>query len=95
MKLIHFPEETVVIAANQPPYHAMPAHRHLDSTSGRITICWQLTWHERLRLLRRGRIWHQILTFNQAVQPQKLLFAKPQMPMSVRQAACRAGLMKD
>jgi len=38
-----------------------------------------LTWRERLRLLWSGRIWHQILTFNQLVQPQQLSAWKPDM----------------
>ena len=78
MKLVEFPEQTVVIAKDQPPYKPLPAHRFNDD-SGRIACCWELNWHERLTVLFRGRIWHQVLTFNQPLQPQLLSVKKPEM----------------
>jgi hypothetical protein len=79
MKLIEFPEQTVVIAKDQPEYLPLPAHRFKDDPQGRIACCWQLTWAERFKVLFRGRLWHQILTFDKPLQPQLLSVEKPEM----------------
>jgi hypothetical protein len=80
MQLINFPEQTAVIAKDQPEYKPLPAHQFADCPwQGRIACCWQLTWRERITVLFRGVIWHQILTFNQPLQPQLLSTEKPDM----------------
>jgi hypothetical protein len=85
MKLIEFPEQTVVIAKDQPEYYGMPAHCfRANPEEGRIACCWRLSWWERLTLLATGRIWHQILTFNHPLQPQLLTVEKPDMPMPLK-----------
>lgn len=76
MKLIEFPEQTVVIAKDQPQYRPLPAYQFGDA-EGRIACCWSLSWKERLHLLLTGRLWHQILTFNQPLQPQLLTVERP------------------
>lgn len=78
MKLIEFPEQTTMIAKNQPQYRPLPAHRFGD-TDGRIAFCWSMSWRERLRVLLTGRIWHQVLTFDHPLQPQLLTVEKPDM----------------
>ena len=81
MELIPFPEQTLVIAKDQPEYTPMPAHRLVDDPEGRVTCCWRLSWRERLQVLVSGRIWHQILTFNRGgLQPQLLVVDKPELP---------------
>jgi hypothetical protein len=80
MKLIEFPEQTVIIAKEQPQYKPLPAHFFKDSPEGKIACCWELGFKERFKLLFTGKIWHQILTFNRALQPQLLSVDKPQMP---------------
>ena len=79
MNLIEFPEQTVVIAKDQPQYLPLPAYRWPNDPEGRIACCWQLTWRERFLVLIRGRLWHQVLTFNSALQPQLLTVEKPKM----------------
>lgn len=81
MKLIEFPEQTVVIAKDQPQYLPLPAYRFNDP-EGRICCCWSLTWRDRLRVLFTGRIWHQVLTFNAPLQPQLLTVEKPMMEVA-------------
>lgn len=78
MHLIEFPEQTVVIAKDQPEYRPLPAHRFGDA-QGRIACCWRLGFWERVRVLFTGVIWHEILTFNQPLQPQLLSVEKPPM----------------
>ena len=77
MNLIDFPQRTVIIAENQPEYIPMPAWRDPQDPAGRIICCWQLTWRERLKLLFTGKIWHHILTFRGALQPQLLELRDP------------------
>lgn len=79
MKLIEFPEQTVVIAKNQPNYMPLPAHQFHGDPYGRIACCWKLTWKERISILFTGLVWHQVLTFNQPLQPQLLTVEKPKM----------------
>lgn len=79
MNPIHFEESNVVIAKNQPPYRALPAHRRPDDENGKLTVCWRLSFRERLRVLFRGVIWQQILTFREPLQPQSLLIDKPEL----------------
>lgn len=78
MELTEFPEQTVVYAKHQSEYKPLPAHRYEDK-AGRITCCWKLTWRERFKLLVTGRLWHDILTFDNALQPQLLSVDKPEM----------------
>lgn len=78
MRLIEFPEQTVVIAKNQPEYNPLPAHQ-FGTTDGRIACCWKLTWRERFAVLFSGVVWHQILTFGSPLQPQLLTVEKPEM----------------
>lgn len=79
MKLIEFPQQTVVIAKDQPQYNPMPAYR-APGADGRVICCWRLTLPERFKLLFTGRLWHHILTFHQPLQPQLLEVDMPDMP---------------
>lgn len=76
MQLTEFAGQNITIAKDQPEYIPMPAYIAADGT---VTCCWRLTWRERLRLLRSGVIWHQILTFRQPLQPQSLTVEQPQL----------------
>ncbi len=80
MTPIEFPEQSVIIAKDQPEYLPLPAHRFAGDYSGRIAFCWQLTWRERIAVLLRGILWHEVLTFNQPLQPQFITTEKPEMP---------------
>lgn len=75
MKLIEFPEQNVVYAKDQPEYNPLPAVKWNDNC-GTITCCWKLTLLERLKVLFTGKLWHDILTFNQPLQPQRLNTSK-------------------
>ena len=78
MTIMEFPEQTAVYAKEQPQYLPLPAFQFGDS-EGRIACCWKLSWWERLYLLWTGYIWHEILTFDDTLQPQKLSIYKPVM----------------
>lgn len=77
MNMVEFLEQTTVFAKDQPEYKPLPAHAFKDDPQGRIACCWKLSWRERWAVLRRGVIWHQVLTFNKPLQPQLLSVEKP------------------
>jgi len=71
MELIEFPEQTIIVAKDQPEYNPMPAFIQ-DDDVGTLVCCWHLTLKERIKLLWTGKLWHTILTFKRSVQPQRL-----------------------
>jgi hypothetical protein len=77
MKLIEFPEQTTIIAKDQPPYLPLPAYQVPLSPEGQIICCWKLSLLERLKVLFKGKIWHSVLTFQNPLQPQLLSANKP------------------
>lgn len=80
MKLIEFPEQTVIIAKDQPEYLPLPAYAVKNDPMGTVICCWSLSFKERVRLLFNGKIWHHILAFHCPLQPQLLSLDKPDMP---------------
>lgn len=90
MTPIEFDGYNIVIAKDQPEYLQLPAHRVPEEQAfnspdpvlrieGRLTCCWQLTWRERWKLLRTGRLWFQTLTFYHPLQPILPLVDKPEL----------------
>jgi hypothetical protein len=77
MKLIEFPGQNVVFAKDQPEYQPLPAFKMPDDPTGRMACCWKADWKDRIRILITGKIWHEILTFNEPLQPQLLWSDKP------------------
>ena len=81
MNLIEFPEQTIVIAKNQPEYLPLPAYQFQELPDrGRIICCWELSLKERIKLLFTGKLWHQVLAFGSSLQPQFISVDKPEMP---------------
>lgn len=91
MELIPFAGQNVVLAENQPEYLPMPAHRVLNSKEGEFICCWKLSWRERLNVLLGGVIWHRILTFGYALQPQMLQTWEPPEVAFAREDEERSG----
>ncbi len=58
----------------------LPAYRFKGDPEGRVICCWRLSVWDRLRLLFTGHIWHHVLTFNSALQPQLLSVSNPFVP---------------
>lgn len=81
MDPIRFDGVNVTLAENQLEYIPLPACRYPD---GRLVFCWRLTLRERLTLLLRGVLWHQVLTFNKPLQPQMVSVECPLTPPEVR-----------
>lgn len=74
MKPVSFDEHSFTIARSG---EEIPAHLDEASIEFTLTICWQLSIRERIKLLFTGRLWHQVHTFGHALQPQTLAINKP------------------
>lgn len=79
-ELIHFEEQDVIIAKDQPQYRPLPAYRYKEDPQGRIVFCWKFSIKDRIILLLSGKLWHSVLTFNKPLQPQLIQLDKPEMP---------------
>lgn len=69
MRPVNFPEANTVFAKHQPEYKQLPAHVVEEDPEGRVTSAWGMSWKERFRVLLTGRVYLQMLTFRQPLQP--------------------------
>jgi len=60
MKPVYFPKSNIIFAKDQPEYLPLPAHKDRD---GAVTTCWTLSFRERLKVFRTGRVWLTLLAF--------------------------------
>lgn len=74
MEAIYFEDCNTVYAKDQPEY--LPLHVH-KARDGRVTSCWKLSFFERLKVLLKGAIYLQTLTFNSPLQPLKMSIDNP------------------
>lgn len=74
--IINFPEVNCIFAKEQSQYRQLLCNHTAD---GLITCCWRFSIKDRLKILFSGIIWHQVLTFNNPLQPQLILVDKPQL----------------
>lgn len=74
MEPINFDGCNIIFAEDQPEYMPLPAHKNI---LGDVTVCWKLSFKERVKVLFTGKIWQKILTFNKALQPQLLTCKSP------------------
>ncbi len=74
MDIVQFKECNIVYAENQEEYLSLPAHRTDD---GIVTSCWKLSCWERIKVLFLGKLFLQVLTFNNPLQPLLLIIDKP------------------
>ena len=72
-----FKEQNVLYGKDQPEYLPLPAYRCNDE-QGRIVFCWSFSLKERLLVLFTGKLWHEVLTFDHPLQPQRVSVEKPQ-----------------
>jgi len=70
MKPIEFPEQTDVIAKDQPEYLPLPAYQGAEH--GEIITCWELTDEELEDLKKTKKLWLSMWTFGYPLQPVML-----------------------
>lgn len=63
-----FKECNVVFAENQDEYENLPAFKN-NTQGGEVITCWNLNFKERLRILYKGELWLNMLTFNKPLTP--------------------------
>ena len=74
MNCIKFKQCNSIYAKDQDDYLSLQVHKTDD---GIVTSCWKMNWKERLKVLFSGKVYLQILTFNQQLQPQKMTVENP------------------
>jgi hypothetical protein len=70
MKPTSFPGQNVIFGKDQPEYSPLPALRLPD---GEVITCWELTDADLETIQSTKRIYLSQLTFNQSLQPIKLM----------------------
>ncbi len=65
MRPIEFPEQSVVIAKDQPEYTPLPALGH----KGVVISCWEMTDDERREFTETGKLYLGVCTWGQPLQP--------------------------
>lgn len=77
MTPVEFPQQTLIIAKDQPEYLPLPAHVSAD---GVVTSCWQLDPLEiELLVANGGKLWLSQMTFGAALQPQLPSVVQPKL----------------
>jgi len=74
MEAIVFKECNTSYAESQPEYLTLPVHK---TDGGRVTSCWKLSFFERVRVALAGKIYLQVMTFNQPLQPLRMSVSNP------------------
>ena len=71
MKAIKFKESNHTYAEHQEEYNTLHVW-HSKDMYGEVISCWQPSLWQRLSILFRGRVYLSVLTFNKALQPQRM-----------------------
>jgi hypothetical protein len=74
----HSNEREIVYAKDQPECLPLPAVNRLYGDGVRTVITrWRLTWRERIKVLFRGCVWLEQMTFGGPLQPQRPTVDEP------------------
>ena len=89
MKAIEFEGQTCVYAKEQPEYIPLPVARK-KGREGEVVSCWKLSWKERFKIFRSGKMWLSVWTFKKRLQPVRLSVNKedllePELPKGEKQ----------
>lgn len=68
MKPIEFPEQTTIVAKDQPEYLPLPAYVD-PGPRGEVVFCMGLSFKERVILLFTGKLWCSLMCFHKPVTP--------------------------
>lgn len=84
MKSVQFPEQTVVIAKDQPQYNPLPAH----VANGVVTSCWEPDAEDIKRLALYGKLYVSQVTFGEPLQPLAVqtVFDPPKLSQTIQHA---------
>lgn len=71
MKATKFKHQNVIFAEDQEEYISLPALK-IEGKEGNVITCWKLSFIERIRILFGKRIYLDLMTFNNPLQPIKM-----------------------
>lgn len=77
MTAIEFPEQTLVLAKDQPEYIPLPVHIDPDDTMFPVTACFKLNEQELKEVAETGMLWLTQCTFGRNFHPVRISTAKP------------------
>lgn len=69
MKAVTPPLHNITYGKGQPQYAPLPAYKDKNSEEGKITTCWELSDEEVLQLTHTKKVYLQVMTFNNPLQP--------------------------
>ncbi len=75
MKAIEFPQQTQVLAKDQPQYDPLPVH--FDPHTGACVACFELSAEERKVIAEGGKLWLWQYTWGRPFQPVALTTDDP------------------
>lgn len=77
MQPIEFPQQTDVLAKEQPQYTPLPVHVGSKEDGFPMTACFQLTPDELAEIAATGKLWYTQVTFGHPFQPVMLTTKTP------------------
>jgi len=77
MDAIEFPEQTIVLAKDQPEYSPLPVHIGSEAEGTPMTACFKLSAEELAEINETGIIWVGQLTFGKLLQPIRVSTKNP------------------
>lgn len=77
MDAIEFPEQTHVLAKDQPQYVPLPVHIDQNDPMVPMTACFQLSPEELAEINATGKLWYTQSTFGNAFQPVRMSTRNP------------------
>ncbi len=86
MNPVSFKEQNCIIHESGEHYLPLPAY--CDPYEGEVISCWDLDEDELEQVLKTGKIWLRMLTFNQPLQPIGLSCLKPEMMQPIDLKYC-------
>lgn len=77
MQPIEFPQQTDVLAKDQPQYTPLPVHVGSKEDGFPMTACFELTDEEVAEIIATRKLWYTQITFGHAFQPVRLSTQNP------------------
>lgn len=83
MQPVEFPQQTDVLAKNQPQYTPLPVHVGSQDDSFPMTACFELSEEEKAEIAATGKLWYTQITFGHPFQPVHLSTQNPFTPQTI------------
>jgi hypothetical protein len=74
---IEFPQQTIVLAKDQPQYTPLPVHVGTEQEGFPMTACFELVDEEVAEIIATRKLWYTQITFGHPFQPVQLSTQNP------------------